>query len=83
MKQSEHILQKLDDLVTLTSETALEFGWLLNEYFEQEKDSLISEFGTERAALRETISFIHEREATFVAARSTVVDRARVTRYIT
>ena len=80
---SEEILDRLDKLVMVSSDTALEFGWLSNEYFEAEKPNLISEFGTEAAALHETITFIHDREASYIVARSTVADRMRVCRYMT
>jgi hypothetical protein len=80
---SEQILDSIDRLVQINSDTALEFGWLANEYFEIEKPNLVSEFGTERAAFHETIAFLHDREANYVVARSTVADRMRVTRYMT
>jgi hypothetical protein len=80
--ESELILESLDNLVKLGSETALEFGWLSNQYFDAEKPALISEFGTEKAALHETISFIHDREAAYIVARSTVADRMRVCRWM-
>jgi hypothetical protein len=80
---SNSILDDLDRLCEIGSDVALEFGWLANAYFDAEKPNLIAEFGTESAALHETISFIHEREASFITARSTVADRMRVTRYMT
>jgi hypothetical protein len=82
MENSEFILESLDNLVRLGSETALEFGWLANQYFDAEKSSLISEFGSEKAALHETISFLHDREAAYIVARSTVADRMRVCRWM-
>jgi hypothetical protein len=81
--ESEQILEALDNLVKLGSETALEFGWLANQYFEIEKADLVAEFGSEDAALHEAITFIHDREAEYIVARSTVADRMRVTRYMT
>jgi hypothetical protein len=80
---TEKILEDIDALVKLGSETALEFGWLANKYFESEKQQLLEDFGSEAAALHETITFLHDREAEYIVARSTVADRMRVTRYMT
>jgi hypothetical protein len=82
MTDGNEILEALDNLVQLGSETALHYGWLACEYFDAEKGGLVSEFGTEAAALHECISFLHERQSQYIAARSTVADRMRVCRWM-
>ena len=82
MSDGNEILEALDNLVQIGSETALHYGWLACEWFDLEKPNLVSEFGTEPAALHEAITFLHDRQAAYIAARSTVADRMRVCRWM-